>query len=101
MHSIDTLPWHAPGRPDCTAEDTLLDGIKRTTHQIGPVGARATIPAQAWVVGTVVVFLVSFAAGRWLPDLMTNARESVSKPAAEISTSTSIIRKVFARTVRR
>jgi len=94
MHSIDTLPWHAPGRPDCTAEDTLLDGIKRTTHQIGPVGARATIPAQVWIVGTVVVFLVSFAAGRWLPDLITNARENVSKPAAEISTSTSIIRKV-------
>jgi len=42
----------------------------------------------------VVVFLVSFAAGRWLPDLITNARENVSKPAAEISTSTSIIRKV-------
>ena len=94
MHSIDTLPWHAPGRPDCTAEDTLLDGIKRTTHQIGPVGARATIPAQVWIVGTVVVFLVSFAAGRWLPDLMTNARESVSKPAVETSTSTSAIRKV-------
>jgi len=42
----------------------------------------------------VVVFLVSFAAGRWLPDLMTNARESVSKPAVETSTSTSAIRKV-------
>ena len=94
MHSIDALPGHAPGRPDCNAEDTLLDGIKRTTHQIGPVGARATIPAQVWIVGTMVVFLVSFAAGRWLPDLITNARESVSKPAAEISTSTSVIRKV-------
>ena len=95
MHSVDTLPRHAPGRPDCNAEDTLLDGINRTTHQIArPVEARATIPAQAWVVGTVVVFLVSFAAGRWLPDLMTNARESVSKPAVETSTSTSAIRKV-------
>ena len=82
MHSIDRLPRHAPSRPDCNAEDALLDGIKRTTHQIGPVGARATIPAQVWIVGPIVVFLVSFAAARWLPDLMTDAREGVSKPAA-------------------
>jgi peptidoglycan hydrolase-like protein with peptidoglycan-binding domain len=94
MHSVDTLPRHAPGGPDCNAEDTLLDGINRTTHQIGPVEARATIPAQAWVVGIIVVFLISFAAARWLPDLMTNAREGVSKPPAETSTSTSAIRKV-------
>jgi len=82
MHSIDRLPRHAPSRPDCNAKDALLDGINRTTHQIGPVGARATIPAQVWIVGPIVVFLVSFAAARWLPDLMTDAREGVSKPAA-------------------
>ena len=45
--------------------------------------------ARVWIIGTVVVFLLSFAVARWLPDLMTSSPDNVSKPSAGTSTSTS------------
>jgi peptidoglycan hydrolase-like protein with peptidoglycan-binding domain len=45
--------------------------------------------ARVWIVGTIVLFLLSFAAARWLPDLMTRSPHSVSKPIAASSTSSS------------
>src|SRR5262245_51049331 len=60
--------------------------------------ARATSPdpiitdARVWIVGTLVLFLVScllsFAAARWLPGLMTNSPDNASKPTTGTSTST-------------
>jgi putative peptidoglycan binding protein len=41
--------------------------------------------ARVWIVGTIVLFLLSFAAARWLPDLMTSSPDSVSKPTAGTS----------------
>src|SRR6266550_6981647 len=56
-------------------------------------GRRSPVPiiadARVWIVGTMVLFLLSFAAARWLPDLMTNSPDNVSKPTAGSSTSTS------------
>jgi Putative peptidoglycan binding domain len=51
----------------------------------GPIIAGATF----WIVGAIVVFLVSFSAARWLPDLMTGSPDNVSTPTAGTSTSTS------------
>jgi hypothetical protein len=48
--------------------------------------------ARVWIVGTIVLFLLSFAAARWLPDLMTRSPHSVSKPTAGSSKSTSEVR---------
>ncbi len=48
--------------------------------------------ARVWIVGTIVLFLLSFAAVRWLPDLMTSSPDNVSKPTAGSSKSTSEIR---------
>jgi hypothetical protein len=45
--------------------------------------------ARVWIVGTIVLFLLSFAAARWLPDLMIRSPHSVSKPATASSTSSS------------
>jgi peptidoglycan hydrolase-like protein with peptidoglycan-binding domain len=45
--------------------------------------------ARLWIVGTIVLFLLSFAAARWLPDLMTSSPDNVSKPTAGSSTSAS------------
>src|SRR5262245_26315553 len=44
--------------------------------------------ARLWIVGAIVVFVVSFSAARWLPDLMTGSPENVL-PTAGISTLTS------------
>jgi hypothetical protein len=45
--------------------------------------------ARVWIIGTVIVFLLSFAAARWLPDLMSSSPDNVSKPTAGTPTSTS------------
>jgi hypothetical protein len=45
--------------------------------------------ARVWIVGTIVLFLLSFAAARWLPDLMTSSPGNVSKPIAGSSRSSS------------
>jgi hypothetical protein len=45
--------------------------------------------ARLWIVGTIVLFLLSFAAARWLPDLMIGLPDNVSKPTAGSSTSAS------------
>jgi peptidoglycan hydrolase-like protein with peptidoglycan-binding domain len=45
--------------------------------------------ARLWIVGTIVLFLLSFAAARWLPDLMVSSPDNVSKPTAGSSTSAS------------
>ena len=66
-------------RPGCKAKDS-----GRTTSP-DPIIA----DARVWIIGTVVVFLLSFAAARWLPDLMTGSPDNVSKPTADTSTSTS------------
>ena len=41
------------------------------------------------IVGTIVLFLLSFAAARWLPDLMISSPHTLSKPTAASSTSSS------------
>src|SRR5215471_5560080 len=48
-----------------------------------------TANSKAWILGTIVLFLLSFAAARWLPDLMIRSPHSVSKPTAVSSTSSS------------
>src|SRR6266487_2673179 len=45
--------------------------------------------ARVWIVGTILFFLVSFTAVRWLPDLITNSADDPSKLTAHTSTSTS------------
>ena len=49
--------------------------------------------ARTWIVGTTVLFLVSLvlsvAAARWLPNLITNSPDNASKPTGGTSTSTS------------
>jgi hypothetical protein len=49
------------------------------------------MPAKVWIVGAIVVFLVSFAAASWLPDLTTSVRYDVSKPTPGTSTSTAAV----------
>jgi hypothetical protein len=49
------------------------------------------MPAMVWIVVAIVVFLLSFAATNWLPDLTPNARNDVSKPTPGIATSTSAV----------
>ena len=51
----------------------------------GPIIADARVR----IVGTIVLFLLSFAAARWLPDLMISSPHTVSKPTAASSTSNS------------
>jgi len=48
-----------------------------------------TANSKAWILGTIVLFVLSFAAARWLPDLMIRSPHSVSKPTAVSSTSSS------------
>ena len=92
MHSDDKLPRRAAGGLDRTAkntirmtppEPTIRGPINRKTHRFGPVATGA--------VGAIVVFLLFFAATRWLPDLTTSARDGVSKPAPGTSTATSAV----------
>ena len=45
--------------------------------------------ARVRIVGTIVLFLLSFAAARWLPDLMISSPHTLSKPTAASSTSSS------------
>jgi hypothetical protein len=79
MHSVDTLTRHAAGRPGCKAKDS---GRLMSPDPI-------IADARVWIVVIIVVFLLSFAAARWLPDLMTGSPDNVSKPTAGTSTSTS------------
>ena len=51
--------------------------------------------ARVWIVGTIVLFLLSFAAARWLPDLMIRSPHTVSKPTAGSSTSSSEVATTF------
>jgi Putative peptidoglycan binding domain len=82
MRSVDTETRPAAGRPGRKAE-----GSRRTTSP-GPIIA----DARLWIVGAIVVFLVSFSAARWLPDLMTGSPDNVSTPTAGASTSTSEVK---------
>src|SRR5262245_25968676 len=45
--------------------------------------------ARVRIVGTIALFLLSFAAARWLPDLMISSPHTVLKPTAASSTSSS------------
>ena len=76
MRSVDTKTRPAAGRK--------AKGSGRTMSP-GPIIA----DARLWIVGAIVVFLVSFSAARWLPDLMTGSPENVSTPTARTSTLTS------------
>ena len=51
--------------------------------------------ARVRIVGTIVLFLLSFAAARWLPDLMISSPHTVSKPTAGSSTSSSEVATTF------
>jgi hypothetical protein len=79
MRSVDTEIRPAAGRPGRKAK-----GSGRTMSP-GPIIA----DVRLWIVGAIVVFLVSFSAARWLPDLMTGSPDNVSTPIAGTSTSTS------------
>src|SRR5215472_10061240 len=79
MRSVDTETTPAAGRPDRKAKGS------RRTMSPGPTIA----DARLWIVGAIVVFLVSFSTARWLPDLMTGSPDNVSTPTAGTSTSTS------------
>jgi Putative peptidoglycan binding domain len=48
--------------------------------------------ARLRIVGTIVLFFLSFAAARWLPDLMINSSHTVSKPKASSPASSSEVR---------
>src|SRR5262249_21338744 len=77
MRSVDTETTPAAGRPDRKAKGS------RRTMSPGPTIA----DARLWIVGAIVVFLVSFSTARWLPDLMTGSPDNVSTPTAGTSTS--------------
>ena len=79
MHSVDALTRRADGRPGRKAKDS------GRTMSPDPIFA----DVRVWIVLIIVVFLLSFAAARWLPDLMTGSPDNVSKPTAGTSTSTS------------
>ena len=79
MRSVDTETRPAAGRPGRKAKGS------RRTMSPGLIIADASL----WIVGAIVVFLVSFSAARWLPDLMTGSPDNVSTPTAGTSTSTS------------
>jgi hypothetical protein len=79
MHSVDTETRHASGRPGRKAKDS------DRTMSPGPIIA----DARLWIIGAIVVFLLSFSAARWLPDLMTGSPDNISKSTAGTSTSTS------------
>lgn len=78
MRSVDTEARPA-GRPGRKAK-----GSGRTMSP-SPIIANATV----LIVGAIVVFLVSYSAARWLPDLMTGSPDNVSTPTAGTSASTS------------
>jgi Putative peptidoglycan binding domain len=85
MHSVDKVPL--AGRHDRTAKSSIgmispepiIGRIDQRIRQFGPVAAGT--------IGGIVVVLLFFAATRWLPDLTTSARDSVSNPAPVTSTS--------------
>ena len=52
----------------------------------GPIIADASV----WIVGTIVLFLLSFAAARWLPDLMIRSAHSVSNTTASSTSSSEV-----------
>jgi hypothetical protein len=78
MRSVDTevRPAGRPGRK-----------AKGSGRAISPSPIIAY--ARVLIVGAIVVFLVSYSAARWLPDLMTGSPDNVSTPTAGTSTSTS------------
>src|SRR5215510_12836844 len=76
MRSVDTKTRPAAGRKAKSSGRTMSPG---------PIIA----DARLWIVGAIVVFLVSFSAARWLPDLRTGSPENVSTPTAGTSTLTS------------
>jgi hypothetical protein len=78
MRSVDTGARPA-GRPGRKAK-----GSGRTTSP-SPIMA----DARVLIVGAIVLFLVSYSAARWLPDLMTGSPDNVSTPTAGTSASTS------------
>jgi hypothetical protein len=78
MRSVDAEARPA-GRPGRKAK-----GSGRTMSP-SPIIANARV----LIIGAIVVFLVSYSAARWLPDLMTGSPDNVSTPTAGISTSTS------------
>src|SRR6266480_2706544 len=51
--------------------------------------------AGVWIVITIVLFLLSFAAARWLPDLIIRSPHSLSKPTAASSTSSSEVTTTY------
>jgi hypothetical protein len=51
--------------------------------------------ARVWIVGTIFLFLLSFAAARWLPDLMIRSPHSDSKSTTASSTSSSEVTATF------
>ena len=79
MLFVDKLTRHAADRPGRKAKDT------GRTMSPDPIIA----DARVWIAVIIVVFLLSFAAARWLPDLMTSSPDNVSKPPVVTSTSTS------------
>src|SRR5688500_2072023 len=99
MRSVDKLPRHSAARPGRNAKDSvrkispdpIIKGrINRRTHQFGPV-AGAMMPVKVWIVGAIVVFLLSFAATSWLPDRTTSTSHDVSKTTLGTATSTSVV----------
>src|SRR4051812_46314483 len=70
MHSVDALTRRADGRPGRKAKDS--------GRTVSPDPIIADV--RVWIVLIIVVFLLSFAAARWLPDLMTGSPDNVSNP---------------------
>lgn len=89
MHSADRLPGHAAGRSG--RNRIILDQINRRTPKSSPVAAGARIAPRLWIVGAILVFFLSFATTRWLPDQMGSVRDGVSQPAPGTATSTSAV----------
>jgi hypothetical protein len=78
MRSVDTEARPA-GRPGRKAKGSAR------TRSSSPIIANARV----LIVAAMVVFLVSYSAARWLPDLMTGSPDNVSTPTAGTSASTS------------
>jgi hypothetical protein len=97
MHSVDKAR-HVANRPGRNARDAartasqdpiILNRINRTALQVGSVDIGAGMLTRIWIVGAIVVFVLSFATAYWLTNLTTAAPDGVAKPTPSVSTSTS------------
>jgi peptidoglycan hydrolase-like protein with peptidoglycan-binding domain len=94
MQPIDAVLGRLAGRPGGSTRIASPDSVVQNRISRGPgrsdIAATGTrMPATVWIAVGAILFVLGFAAARWLPDLATGARDGVSKPAPGSSTANS------------